>query len=1015
MKNKLLITTRIWVSFLSAGAILAALPIENNQTQSKYIATNSRYTDNDTIPVSVPAINGKKTKPIDSNAPLFYTKKGDFKTNKNAGRWEFTLDKEYEKVDIDTKIVATGAQYTRYVSVQFPFFPIPEYVKTATKDVFTFKGTTYKDETATICSTGTLEVLADEYDTAAGNDIYFTPEWKMRLDSTGKKLSIWIDNLDVMTDKNHQDTQSIYYKFGHIYSDPNGKESHPSRGPAYHHGDWGRHKDQTPAYNASKQFKGLTGHYYGKYSYANDKYDIKQTNKNLVSWNYENGQELSTNSKPYFTSKSTYLDIEEYIKDSNLIESRDNTPLESANFVFFDEWEKEIDKSSNLDTSFIHLKLVSKIEGEKEYNPSIIGNSPILDLTIPYFNIETYLDSFNMYEYNDENDVTDNVSKGAWYWENGKWVYKTNTAMGISFDGVNIESIKIGNKQHNLTDDERYTKTYKQFENNMSSSINKNIELTNSNGYSQVFGYEFKAEGVSNSDIDVNTLNPDGDELKVENTKMSFDMNDDGITQGNEIYTANVVNNNFSVVVGNSKGNEYNYIAYKWDGKNWSKHGVEQEQGHLFETQGIYGFSAIDEYGNNSFEIVEYDKNGGIKSGYSDNLEVWNSTNKQYITDKELALQQGMKGSEYDNKSAHEMRSIDNVEQGKSNLKNLDDAYIDNKYLEDVTNKYQSGSTEFGVIKPELEAVIEKQMEDEGYDKESYEIIWDTENNNLVMTDDLISYSLVPNGSWLSTGRYENEFNSLAKVYLDTITISNSELVAITNKYEQGKEFGDMRVKLEKEIASQLEPYGVMRETLDYEWNLKDDDKVYYDTKISYVVNSDDRTIAGSNDGDLKSDTYWNLKHVEINNAELQKIVLDYEGKEFGVYREDLENEINRQLIEQGYPADTWISINWDVVNTTIVEKDEVVSYQIVSLNKNHVKFISDQSFIFGVVNEPHMSLFIKFLIVIVSIITLLIFTFIGWQIYKHFKNKNDKNKSNQIKLEQMKNNKRIQKMLEEE
>ena len=89
------------------------------------------------------------------------------------------------------------------------------------------------------------------------------------------------------------------------------------------------------------------------------------------------------------------------------------------NITFYDEDNKEIEKSTNLNTAKINIKYISKKEGEDNFNENVIGETDIIKgYKIPFVEFRNF-DSIdgNVFDFdgNENNDVTDNESSGNWY------------------------------------------------------------------------------------------------------------------------------------------------------------------------------------------------------------------------------------------------------------------------------------------------------------------------------------------------------------------------------------------------------------------------------------------------------------------------------------------------------------------------------------------------------------------------------------------------------------------------
>lgn len=665
----------------------------------------------------------------------------------------------------------------------------------------------------------------------------------------------------------------------------------------------------------------------GKYSLVNDEFNISKTNKNLVSRNYANGQQLEQELKPYFDDNSSYQDIENYIRTNKLLVSRDGIPYEFIDFIFLDSNGNEIDKSEKLGGSEIRLQLVSDGKNER-----VIGESEVLELEIPYFIVETEHQGLNVYDFveNDEvkdSDPTDNMARGYWVYEGNRWVFKTNQLVSLELDAQEIDKYWVDGDWYNLWGSQRKTFEYEQVVDNESQRFDKTIKLENNDGFIEEFRIEYEAERVRDDDVIVSPLNEN--DLKVSDEMKGFDGNRNQVIDAEEILKSNVVVSPFAVKT------KEEYYAFKWDYQKseWLqiKDEEAQQEGYVFEETGVYGFSSVDEYGNNSFEVVEF-----VGSELDSVLVNWDITNSEFALDESLALEQGMNANEYQRKTSHEMRMIDTKRVGDEFI-DLKRVAIDNEELGMITNQYQNNKVEFGWMRDELEDEINEQLVSYGLSDDDYVIEWNHNNDEVVTTKMKLSYEIVPSGNWTAKGSYQSEFKALVWNDLSEIQIPEQMLVDKTNDYMVGDEFKRLRKGLESVINQQLKAIGVPTESLEYQWNHSDDELISGDEVISYSVTSEDVVYQGVMSDSFVGESYYGLGKVEIDNDKLVEISLEHEGDVFGDYRELMEAEIVRQLDAKGYPVE-FIKIEWGIADSEVVEKNDVVSYQLVSKNERFVR-----------------------------------------------------------------------------
>ena len=700
------------------------------------------------------------------------------------------------------------------------------------------------------------------------------------------------------------------------------------------------------------------------YSLANDEFDVKAINENLVSRNYPNGKKLDEGLKPYFDDGNSYREVEDYIRDNKLLASRDGIPYENIEFVFLDDDGNEIDKETKLGGSEIRLQLVSN-----GVNNFVIGESDVLELEIPYFVVDTYHQGVNVYDFVEDDEIgnsdpTDNMARGYWIYEGNKWVFKTNQLVGLEISAEEIDKYYVDGNWYDLWGSQRKTFEYEQVVKNESQKFEQRLQLVNNDGFSEWFGFEYEAEKVRDDDVVVSPLNTA--DLKVEDEMKGFDGNRNNVIDDKEILKSNAVTSPFAVEAKNE------YTAFRWDYQRngWVQlEGKKGEEGYLFEDTGLYGFSSIDEFGNNSFEVVEF-----VDTELNSVLVNWDITKNEFALDESLALEQGMNADEYQGKTSHEMRMVDSkrVEDDFIDLKRV---AIDNDELAMITNQYQNNKVEFGMIREELENEINEQLVSYGLSREDYEVEWNHSDDEIVTTKMKLSYEIVVSGNWATKGSYKSEFEALVWNDLSEIQIPEQMLVDKTNDYMVGDEFKRLRKGLESVIDQQLRKIGVPTESLDYQWNHSDDELISGNETIKYEITSEDVVYQGMMSDVIVGESYYGLSSAEIDNDELVAISLEHEGVVFGDYRELMEAEIVRQLDAKGYPVE-FIKIEWGIADSEVVKKNDVVSYQLGSKNDRFVRGGYDGEFKWGFVppsKEDKVKLYAGFAGLILGLVVLMV------------------------------------------
>ncbi len=393
------------------------------------------------------------------------------------------------------------------------------------------------------------------------------------------------------------------------------------------------------------------------YSFANDEFDGTYQNKtqdNFYDLKASEGKELEIE-KPFLTKRDTYEDLEKLIRDNKLIESKNNFPYEFADFVFLDEKGNEINKESHLNSSTINLRIESNGK-----SGDVIGSQDISFRILFLGDLEIApSEDLNIYDF-DERDSFSNHSSYKWVMEGGDWTLKTNIPFEISFSGEYIEYIDesgLGDPYW-VHPDNSYSSDHKQIKDNKSNSISKKITLTDIEEYDWDFKYVFNADNSSNSIIEAKTYNKD--DLLVEDSLSYLDINNNDKEESNEIYEANVVNNGVKVNIKSDKINVFELNDNDWEVKSDIEIADEDEKTKsiTFLQEGIYAVTGEDEYGNVSFEVIEYLPSLTEDLNESKLIE-FNKTN-MYINNQSIAKNNyGINNDDFSDYSAHEQRRID--------------------------------------------------------------------------------------------------------------------------------------------------------------------------------------------------------------------------------------------------------------------------------------------------------------------------------------------------------------------
>ena len=768
-----------------------------------------------------------------------------------------------------------------------------------------------------------------------------------------------------------------------------------------------------------------------------------------------NESQTSNNFKQHLWSKSenpfikfqeyTYSELEKEIIDNHLIVSNENDiPYEYVDIVFYENatsygydengdeilvGENEItNEDEYVDLNTIYFQLKPKAEFWNEEGDIVfIGESPIMKIEIPYFGFEVKnTGEQNIFEqYGNKNNVG--------YWEYGsdeKWHYKTNTPIEISgtWDG-GINNIEINKKnspetkissninssnsiQEFLNENETWNKWNNQIEDNSSNNGSYEIKITNVNDSTFEFVYDLEVENKNN--IEIGKLeNGNESDIVFQDKMMVFDQNNNNEFEGDEIFSVDKVQEyGFSW---ENKSDEGFYRKYNFNTNIWEQFGDYDEKTEFTE-EGLYLLTDYDEYRNVTYEIVDF--NSEVNS-IKEPLLIPYEESELYKENQEIAAYQGIE--DLMKKSIPENWKIDQkIKYG--NLVDLSNTVINYVSLEEITNNYQT-ETEFSEMQTEFENEINSQMSAQGFLPSDYQILWwlngkpIDSGNNTVYTQDKLSFQIIPSGNWNSMGEseiYEFEAKNWTNLTSFNDDVNRLELAQITNGFEQGTSFGEIKVKLEKEINQTLEASGVDSNALSYQWNLNDNDKVYYNTNISGTISSQTNMYQGVIEiEDFSSSTYYDLNHLSIDTNSLQQISIEHSGQTWGEVEPYLNQEIINQINQQGYSYLTQneiIGIKWtydqeqlfEINSDDVIESDSIIYFEIITFNNKIARNNYQGEIKYGFVpNTKEQNTRIYSIIFLSLIILILIFIlYVYYRQKKHKKHLKQKIKANNQILE---------------
>ncbi len=708
--------------------------------------------------------------------------------------------------------------------------------------------------------------------------------------------------------------------------------------------------------------------------FNNDNNYYKKTEENLFNFNADIlDPALPTNlgiETPFFTSQNSYSELEEVILNNRLIESRDRIQnIDSENFYleFYDEYDTVIDKSKLLDSANIRLKI--KTNNSRE---DLSGETEILNYEIPYIDLENVRMTNNIFDYEGKlNNPSSNKSISYFDYNKykNKWTLITNQQITLDLlysSGVRkviVDYPYLNDIDVNLDQNTQYIKDLKlPFEQATNHVINeKNISV-------RLFdkgSIEMSNIGVS-FDISYKAI-PDPNVISITDTKNNkletsintIDFNEDNKILGYEIFDS--ISTNEIVKVESYKS----ISKYKLTSEGWEY--ISENNSFTVEENGIYGFSSIDDWGNNKFIVVE--KLDKVDS----KLEPWIGS-KEYEKDKQIFLEQENSSSiiysSYSTKEYEYINYLINFDLLSDIQKVLAKQPLDSYKLSSITNKYEDGKFQFDEetivdnekisLKDNLEREIELEMEERGFSSNTFSIQWEESviTDSTVISNNLkeLKYTLVPEGYWNSMNYWSSSIKLYEYQSLENFIVNEENLEFISNSFKEGVEFDEtvvnttgeaisLKSALNREIIDELRDFGIENKeltNLNIEWNVKDEEVIYYGTELKYSITFDSVMVKGNKQGWINSKTMIDLSKITLNNKELREVSNEFfDGVKFKELRLSLEEEIFKQLSLQGVvEGQVAISFFWEngltIADYETIKNGDIINYEIYSTSSKY-------------------------------------------------------------------------------
>ncbi len=726
--------------------------------------------------------------------------------------------------------------------------------------------------------------------------------------------------------------------------------------------------------------------------------------------------------QPYFDSRLTYDGLGEFIINTDILVSRDKikTSEGGIGIKFYDENGNEINKANYIDNPMINFKLVDKGIEDK-----ITGETDIMTYEIPYLNAtikpstkeEDGISEYNIYDFSsmldEDDDPTDNQSNWNWTYDreydHGKGIWKMESNIPIVLNekgykdldahGINriswrdlndpLNSDGYNSPENQLIEDFSHEQVLKNITENINYEINVATEGSNK-GFTFLYSYEGVSDyqGVEIQGLDESGM-PTSDNHIVkgyDDQKIALDLSN-GKTSSDKILKGYVVDAPIRALPKYEDAKLT--LNYYEDGK-WKRNYTIFNKDYIdITTPGIYGIETYDQFGNASFKVIEYIDPNLTRDGVNSEQKstIFDNKEKNYQEDLEVYKYQDYSDeSKFDSYEPLEYRLIDQKSnsKGEDGLKDIEDTLntssnkIDETSLEEVTNKFETNVafneqidivTENGTIstslKKELESNLEEQMQERGFDKGSYKIVWtNIKDNDLIESNaQELKYKIVPAGYWKSKGEYTGTITPYTYTDLSKFVFKKDKLAMITNKYDEqlisstnkDSTISNITNDIEEEVKKELIGYGLDQDIVedlitvdvtitDEEFSQQAKDTIEYGDWIKVEVGSyanpkdNTPTLKGSQIINFNSQTRIDISNFKIDENQLTSVTEgQFIGSQFNLIDDELREVIYDQLEPYGISSSE-VTITFDKPEKSVLHSDEKIGYKIIPNSNKYSK-----------------------------------------------------------------------------
>lgn len=700
---------------------------------------------------------------------------------------------------------------------------------------------------------------------------------------------------------------------------------------------------------------------------VNEKY-YDETQKNMYNANIFRDEEQLTidelklpHNKPYFDNNDDYYDLEEYILQNEIINSRDTLPKNGLTFQFYDynnetkKFSPIEDKTTKLNSSLITFDIISDASESDVLSSDELNDDKYLQYHIPFVNIELDGDEHNIYnDLSNPNDPSDNEDYFEWSFNGKNWQINTNLVQNLNLkfeNGIHsyqTESMSSPKILFDGQEDNLSSNSVNLLENNFNENYDEKITIfdkgdknsysgTNPKFLEEGEGFTFVLnQAESNDDEDSikfitpgtkgNLDNANFEEGFEANEKVVFDVNDDGIINSNEIFYGSIVNDDTEFVSNSDTTSmwQYNLDSKMWDFINIPDNNIIPKDGN------IYAIKNTDDHGNARFEVIQYLDSSLRKDETIPKLQRYEDSDL-YKRDVEASELQGLNKNELLSKTNLELRALDKYI-NEDNMQDLDSTIINQEKIDEITNKYENGTninTEINGIsvKEEISDEIKNQLTEQGISEELYNLklefidrqgvsplsITPYQNTNEISHDTNISVEITPKGGWQVTGAQRDVFQSQSYYNLESEkSLINHDLLAeISNKFEEGIKFNEITTNidgettsLKKSLEENIKEQVIANEgsekifnNMNIDWNISDDEIINQSDMIQGKITGTSRLVKGEQDIWFNARTRKNLAKVTIDTKDLIEITNEYFSG--AVFVDEMKSKLDRSINQQ--------------------------------------------------------------------------------------------------------------------